>query len=188
MRHLKFSDYDTRPWKNGKGDTQDIFLAPEGSDHSQFELRFSTAPIVEDGPFSSFPNADRCITLIEGNGLTLDFGDSKHELLPLQPFRFNSELSPTGYPHDGPVRVVNVMGNFDAWRIVEVNVVEKVEAEIEDEQFAFFFAIDGNWKVEADNKQNNLSARETVLMDHAGKLTAFSSNGSKGIFAILERI
>ena len=75
LTHLTQDAYETRPWKNGKGLTTEIYRSSTGADQGDFDIRISLAPITEDGPFSPFPGADRRITLIEGAGLDLDFGD-----------------------------------------------------------------------------------------------------------------
>ena len=179
--HLREGDYDIKPWKNGLGTTADLFMAPAGATHDTFDLRFSMAPIVEPGPFSSFPSADRRITLIEGNGLDLNFGDHSHHLTPLAPFGFDTELAPMGTPVNGPVRVVNVMARRPKWHIEECNVVSCVSEQVDDGSFCFLFVIDGEW--EATGSQQAIARREVLLAKGGGRLEIAPSENGQAIFA-----
>lgn len=120
---LPASDYQTMPWKNGKGATDEVWLWPQGASRDDFQIRISRAPIVAEGAFSSFAGIERVITLIEGQGLALDFGASTQELAPFQPLRFDSGLAPEGRPINGPVRVLNVMARRSDWTIAQARIL-----------------------------------------------------------------
>lgn len=62
------------PWKNGKGSTAEIVIAPAGSTLARldFDYRLSSAPIKEAGPFSRFPGYDRILLPISGAGFVLN--------------------------------------------------------------------------------------------------------------------
>jgi len=64
------SDFNTVPWKNGKGQTVELAIN-EGGTLEKFDWRLSMATVVEDGEFSNFSGYERNLVLIEGNGLTL---------------------------------------------------------------------------------------------------------------------
>ncbi|NGM47078.1 HutD family protein [Rhodobacter sp. SGA-6-6] len=115
LRHLPEAGYDTRPWKNGQGVTDEVLLLPEGAGRAGFDLRISRARIDARGLFSAFPGADRIITVIEGAGLRLEFGDRSVTLDPLEPFGFDTGLTPDGIPLGQGVRVFNVMAAREAW-------------------------------------------------------------------------
>ena len=61
-------------WKNGGGETAEIAVFPEGACYDDFHWRLSMARIAADGPFSTFPNVDRTLALIEGNGMVIEAG------------------------------------------------------------------------------------------------------------------
>jgi environmental stress-induced protein Ves len=110
------TDYARVPWKNGGGITQDVLLLPAGSGHDDFDVRISLAPIVEEGPFSSFPGIDRRITRLSREPVSLDFADREVALERLVPVHFDSVLAPISRLADGPARVINVMtrrGRFE---------------------------------------------------------------------------
>ena len=183
LTHLTQADFQIKPWKNGKGTTADLFMSPAGATHDTFDLRFSMAPIVEDGPFSSFPSADRRITMIEGNGLDLDFGDFSQRLVRFEPCRFDTELAPMGSPVDGPVRVVNVMARRPKWQIADCNVVDAVSAKLLPGELCFFFAIDAGWQTRNAETYYTLGKHEVLLAEGAGSLELTSNSSGKGIFA-----
>ncbi len=114
--HLRPADHSVIPWKNGGGITRDIVLLPAGSGHDDFDIRVSLAPIVTDGPFSSFPGIDRQITLLQGAGLELVFDDHVTALERLRPLYFDSVLAPSSRLAAGPVEVLNVMTRRGRWR------------------------------------------------------------------------
>lgn len=62
------------PWKNGLGLTEEIAIQPEGAQFpaDPFDWRLSSATVSNPGPFSVFNHCDRWLTVIEGNGLTLN--------------------------------------------------------------------------------------------------------------------
>ncbi len=63
----------TSPWKNGGGETTEIAIEPPGATltDNNFLWRLSAATIEQAGPFSSFPNYDRLLTLIAGKECVL---------------------------------------------------------------------------------------------------------------------
>lgn len=71
MRIIRKPDFREGRWRNGMGVSWDIASdPPEGDD---FGWRFATARIEADVPFSHYPGVDRIFTLVDGNGLDLDF-------------------------------------------------------------------------------------------------------------------
>ncbi len=164
VRYLTIRDYQTKPWKNGKGMTHDIFLSPENSDHSGFDLRFALSPITEAGPFSSFPGADRIITLIEGRALELDFDGHIERLEPLQSLRFDTGLAPMGHPVGGPVRVVNVMARRGVWDIESCAVVDHATLCCGSDELLFLIALSEGWCVGAGADAQVLEPLSTVIV------------------------
>ena len=73
---LRHSTYNRKPWNNGGGTTQDVWLRPGTASQGGFDIRLSLASIDTDGPFSSFPGIDRTITQVAGAPFVLDFGDT----------------------------------------------------------------------------------------------------------------
>lgn len=93
------------PWKNGGGVTTELFRIPSGD---SFLFRLSMASVKSDGPFSHFPNIDRILMLLEGNGFHLEglnasLNDNQ------TPLYFQGETSVNCTLIDGPCRDFNVM-------------------------------------------------------------------------------
>lgn len=70
MHHIPRSSYTHKPWKNGLGSTEEIFVYPEGA--SDFLVRLSMATLSTSGPFSLFPGIDRTLVLLEGKPIKLN--------------------------------------------------------------------------------------------------------------------
>lgn len=62
------------PWKNGLGVTSEIAIQPKGADYTQmeFDWRISSAQVAKANSFSCFPNYDRILTVVSGQGLRLN--------------------------------------------------------------------------------------------------------------------
>lgn len=77
------TSYRKKPWKNGQGFTEEIFLYP----NEHFLFRLSMAALTNSGPFSSYPEIDRSLVIIEGPPVQIN----GRELLPFSPFSFSGE-------------------------------------------------------------------------------------------------
>lgn len=64
-----FAGLPVSRWRNGGGETREIACWPVGGD--DFAWRASIATIEQDGPFSLYPDIDRSITLLTGDGIVL---------------------------------------------------------------------------------------------------------------------
>ncbi len=67
-------DYLSMPWKNGLGKTLQLACSHDSIQH--FDWRLSIADVNCDSHFSAFPDKNRIISLLEGNGLILHHQDS----------------------------------------------------------------------------------------------------------------
>lgn len=70
MIHLPRSSYSLRPWKNGLGTTEEIYVHPPGE--AEFIFRISMAALSTSGSFSLFPGVDRNLILLEGPSIKLN--------------------------------------------------------------------------------------------------------------------
>lgn len=164
LRHLPASGYDTQPWKNGQGLTDEVLLLPEGASRDGFDLRVSRATIGARGLFSAFPGADRIITVIEGEGLVLDFGDHSARLAPLEPHKFDTGLTPDGIPLGGTVRVFNVMASRAAWSLGPARVGDEA---LTDAALTVVFALEPGVRV----AERSLAHGDTALAGPGATVT-----------------
>ncbi|WP_448953460.1 HutD/Ves family protein [Labrys neptuniae] len=111
MKLIRFADLTPKPWKNGGGTTTEIAVSPEGAGFDDFDWRLSVAEVASDGPFSVFPEIDRTLTLIEGNGLTMAIAGREAVTLTTTaaPLAFPGDVPVSASLVDGPIRDFNVM-------------------------------------------------------------------------------
>jgi environmental stress-induced protein Ves len=111
MMKLDPAGYRRTPWKNGGGVTVDI------AEH-QDAWRFGRTPITAPGPFSDYTGFDRVQVLVAGSGLVLQTPDGELDLrTPLKPVAFAGETAIMSRLEEGPVEVVNLIGNRARVRI-----------------------------------------------------------------------
>ena len=107
---LTSADYKTMPWKNGLGST--IELARDaGQDMQQFLWRISMADVSTNGPFSIFPDRQRLLSILEGEGLRLNFVQRglQQTVKGLDVCTFSGEDVIESVLLDGPVRDFNLI-------------------------------------------------------------------------------
>lgn len=96
------------PWKNGGGETTELFLDPEGLE--DFNLRLSVATVHHNGPFSRYENIDRWLLLLSGDGVSLEFQDRVVTMdKNSEPLFFKGEETIFSKLIEGSVRDFNVM-------------------------------------------------------------------------------
>jgi len=113
MELIRPADWKVTPWRSGRGETAEIAVFPgnAGLSSGAFDWRVSLAVMSEDAQFSAFPGYDRILTVVKGEGLTLDAGPEAPclEAEPLSPVLFPGEHALTGRLRGGPVRNLNLM-------------------------------------------------------------------------------
>ncbi|MGO8496260.1 HutD family protein [Rhizobium ruizarguesonis] len=111
MRILRAGDYKRMPWKNGKGETVEIAVFPPDASINDFDWRISMATVAEDGPFSIFPDIDRTLAILDGNGMVLDVDGSSPVLLTTasDPLAFPADVPVAARLEDGAITDLNVM-------------------------------------------------------------------------------
>ena len=113
---LDSADYRRTPWKNGGGVSIDIGgelragVALAASDATLW--RFGRTTIAEPGPFSDLSGFDRVQAVVAGRGLVLETPDGELDLRePFRPIGFDGATPITSRLEDGPVEVVNLIGD-----------------------------------------------------------------------------
>jgi len=103
-----------QPWKNGGGQTRELFVWPPGGPWS---LRISVADVRAEGPFSPFPGIERWFTVLEGDGVLLSFPRRRVMLdSESEPLHFDGSDAPDCELNGGPSRDLNLMVRHDAGR------------------------------------------------------------------------
>ena len=123
-RRIALSQVEATPWKNGGGITREIATGASLAPGRCWGWRFSIAEVAQDGPFSLFPETDRIIAVIAGEGMDLLGPDGGVTALePFQAVRISGDAALSGRLRGGPVRDLNIMtarhqfeASLDLWR------------------------------------------------------------------------
>lgn len=111
MRILRADGYRRMSWKNGGGETAEIAVYPQDAALNGFGWRVSMATVASDGPFSAFPEVDRTLAVLDGEGIALEVeGSGETILTPVDPpFSFRGDAATSGRLVGGPITDLNVM-------------------------------------------------------------------------------
>ncbi|GLR67267.1 hypothetical protein GCM10010909_19480 [Acidocella aquatica] len=111
MRIIESAGYRQMPWKNGAGTTAEIAVAPPGATTDDFDWRISMAQVGADGWFSEFPQIDRTLAVLEGNGIVLSISEAPPvRISPASiPYSFAADAPAFAKLVDGPILDLNVM-------------------------------------------------------------------------------
>lgn len=111
MMVLRAADHKRMKWKNGGGETIEIAVFPPDASVENFDWRISMATVATDGPFSIFPGIDRTLSVIDGNGMSLDIEGRPGILLltDSEPLPFAADIAVTARLANGPITDLNVM-------------------------------------------------------------------------------
>lgn len=107
MKRFTSENFVIMPWKNGGGTTTQLFILPGPAN---FNLRISIATVSQDGPFSLFPDIERNLLILTGNGCELKTENKVIELTESSPsFVFQGEESISCSLLEGTFTDFNVM-------------------------------------------------------------------------------
>ncbi len=108
FQHISVDSQPAQPWRNGGGQTRELFTWPGGD--APWQLRISVADIDADGPFSAFEGVDRWFAVLQGAGVVLDLlGGTRTLTCDSPPLRFDGRAAPGCRLVDGPTRDFNLM-------------------------------------------------------------------------------
>ncbi|MBS0589930.1 MAG: HutD family protein [Proteobacteria bacterium] len=169
IRHLRENDYRRMRWQNGGGWTTELYSHPASADDIAFGWRVSIADIESDGAFSIFPQCDRWIALLEGNGMQLDVEGQPVVALDqrLQFVGFSGDARSSGRLLDGAVRDFNLIARRDLWRceIHHRPLVGSMLFAASAADMWFVYLAAGSARIERRADLPSLSAGEALLLD-----------------------
>jgi uncharacterized protein len=114
MKTVRLADCPETPWRNGGGRTRELLTWPSAHDWS---VRVSVAEIEADGPFSPFEGIDRCMAVLQGEGVALTWPRFEQRLLEGDMIAFAGESAPECRLLGGSTRDLNLMVRRSAGRI-----------------------------------------------------------------------
>lgn len=159
-------DVSPQVWRNGGGQTRELWTWPNGTD---WQVRVSRADITRDGPFSAFDGVQRWFVVLTGLGVTLQFSDGDASLHSGDaPLTFDGAKAPTCALVDGPTLDLNLMvrGGKSLMRIVDPDPWEGGFA-----QRGLYTAVPGEWR---DGTHTAQMAAHSLLWSHANDGTFWS--------------
>ena len=170
-RILRQTDYRRMRWNNGGGWTTELARFPEASD-SAFDWRISIAEIESDGAFSTFPDCDRYIALLEGVGMHLRFDAAEPAELRerLRFVHFAGEWHTHGQLLSGPVRDFNVIVRRGAVRadVLHRPLVGPMVFFAEAGVSWFIYVAGGTAAIKNRSDAAALGAGDSLLLDGGG--------------------
>lgn len=182
---LKADQYTKMLWKNGAGYTLEI---ARSQGEIEFDWRISMADVTTSGPFSLFPNKQRIISVLNGQGMVLHVDDLPAKKLNLgDVFAFHGESQVQSELIDGPIRDLNLIydpAKFHA-RFQRVDGTE-AESFLSSADLIFIFNSGSETEVAIEGKTFLLAAHETLKIERTAAITSvhFPQNWAKNCYVI----
>ncbi|MND20485.1 hypothetical protein D3C80_108180 [compost metagenome] len=163
---LKAQDHRRMPWKNGGGVTVEIAIHPINASVDNFDWRISTATVANDGPFSVFPDIDRTLSVLEGNGIVLDVEGVETTLTrETAPFAFAADASSGARLIDGTITDLNVMTRRGRFTHQVERIVTNDSAIIApDRGTMLVFCAEGNFELKSDSRIAHLGQHDCLIL------------------------
>jgi uncharacterized protein len=148
VKLIHLDELPTMPWKNGGGVTRELACFPANASINDFIWRVSIAEIAHSGPFSNFSGVDRIITLLDGDGMHLEFSNGHvHELTtPLVPYFFNGEDRLYARLVGTPCQDINLMLRHGA-AAGKVEIYDTSDVIACEPGFLLLLGIKGKWAI-----------------------------------------
>ncbi|WP_213064698.1 HutD/Ves family protein [Acinetobacter seifertii] len=161
---IRADQYTKMLWKNGAGFTLEIARSQGEAD---FEWRISMADVTTSGPFSLFPNKQRIISVLDGQGMVLHVDDLPAKTLNQGDiFAFHGESQVQSELVDGAIRDLNLIydpAKFHA-RFQWLNDAAEQEF-ISSADLIFIFNQGGETQVSVEGDLFQLAAHETLKIE-----------------------
>ncbi|MEQ1121457.1 HutD/Ves family protein [Acinetobacter seifertii] len=161
---IRADQYTKMLWKNGAGFTLEIARSQGEAD---FEWRISMADVTTSGPFSLFPNKQRIISVLDGQGMVLHVDDLPAKTLNQGDiFAFHGESQVQSELVDGAIRDLNLIydpAKFHA-RFQWLNDAAE-QAFISSADLIFIFNQGGETQVSVEGDLFQLAAHETLKIE-----------------------
>ena len=167
------TQFNTVPWKNGKGETIEMAINPGGS-LDNFDWRLSMASVVEDGVFSNFTGYTRNLILIDGAGINLQHDDNRIDRLTqlLDIATFDGGSKTVGNLHSNEITDFNVIARTSAYN-TEVNCQKNATNHLlETSKLCFIYSLFKSAEIIVNNSQELI----TLPAQHLVKISDLPAN------------
>ncbi len=185
-RPIRNQDLVRVPWKNGGGTTAEVASFPEGATLDTFGWRISMADVASDGPFSTFPEIDRTLIVVEGAGIEIEVAGQSHRLDSTSPLlSFPGDVPTRARLLAGPIRDLNVMtrrGRFSH----RTALVRAGEIKPSRNARVFIFALDAALGLSSGSAKYVLQPLDAFVLDEAAGKVVLSGPGRAILIEITE--
>lgn len=166
MQILRAVNYKVMPWKNGLGSTTEIAISPNRDNHSDFDWRVSMAQVTSDGPFSSFPEIDRTLLVLDGAGIMLTVADcAPVQIDDTSIHSFAGDQPTSASLINGPIVDLNIMSR----RGVVQHAVRRIKVMAKQtflvSPVALLFVETGTLTIRCGTETHEIVAKDTALID-----------------------
>ncbi|MBJ8480912.1 HutD family protein [Acinetobacter pittii] len=170
---IRADQYTKMLWKNGAGFTLEIARSQGEAD---FDWRISMADVTTSGPFSLFPNKQRIISVLDGQGMVLHVDDLPAKTLNQGDiFAFHGESQVQSELCDGAIRDLNLIYDPAKFRARFQWLNDAAEqAFISSADLIFIFNQGSETEVNVDDHSVQLAAQETLKIEKNAGLTSIS--------------
>lgn len=161
---IRADQYTKMLWKNGAGFTLEIARSQGEAD---FDWRISMADVTTSGPFSLFPNKQRIISVLDGQGMVLHVDDLPAKTLNQGDiFAFHGESQVQSELFDGAIRDLNLIYDPAKFRARFQWLNDAAEqAFISSADLIFIFNQGSETEVNVDDHSVQLAAQETLKIE-----------------------
>lgn len=170
---IRADQYTKMLWKNGAGFTLEIARSQGDAD---FDWRISMADVTTSGPFSLFPNKQRIISVLDGQGMVLHVDDLPAKTLNQGDiFAFHGESQVQSELVDGAIRDLNLIydsAKFHA-RFQRIDGTEE-QTFLSSADLIFIFNSGSETEVNVDDHSVQLAAHETLKIERNAGVTSIS--------------
>lgn len=181
MRILKSNEYRRMPWRNGRGETAEVAISPTGATLDDFDWRVSMARIDGDGPFSIFPQTDRTLAVLRGDGLCLSIaGSSPLELTrDSEPLSFPGDVAAAATLLGATVTDLNVMTRRErsTHSMRRLRIAGSVDVPLQ-APLALLICAEGSLQIEMNAQTTTLTALDALLVEEGPATLRISSDAS----------
>lgn len=175
------------PWRNGGGETAEVAIGPAGATLNDFDWRVSMARIEGDGPFSIFPDTDRTLTVLRGEGLHLSIvGSAPVELTcDSEPLAFPGDVAAHATLLGGTVTDLNVMTHRE--RLQHSMRRVRIEGSVElvlDAPLALLVCAQAAVRIEVNAQTARLETLDTLVLEETPAALRIFSDAAALIYLI----
>ncbi|MDE3321904.1 HutD/Ves family protein [Acinetobacter nosocomialis] len=170
---IRADQYTKMLWKNGAGFTLEIARSQGEAD---FDWRISMADVTTSGPFSLFPNKQRIISVLDGQGIVLYVDELPAKTLNQGDiFAFHGESQVQSELVNGAIRDLNLIydpAKFHA-RFQWLNDAAE-QAFISSADLIFIFNQGSETQVNVDDHSVQIAAHETLKIEKKSGVTSIN--------------